>query len=303
MAIKHEDYVWVIVQRVINGQIKRYVERFASRLVEDYRLDGLFLDSFVSYIGINETTTTMTITTGGAWTAADLLTVTASAPVFEAGNVGNGVTLWVPSADPIVVRIEIENFVSPTVITGHIVAVIPAGSVPSELRNTATVFWSRAVDTVTGLDHLEGADVGILANGVPLTGTVSLGTVTLPQLYDVVHVGLPITADLWTLDLDSPQDEIRDRKKIVRTASLLVDRSRGHFQAGPDFDNLETFTPEGGVALETDVFTEGGGDLLNEIVEVQLDTAWKKPGRIAVRHTEPLPLSVLGIIHEGMMGK
>jgi len=291
---KEEDAVYVIVRRTINGSTKRYVERFASRRVEDYRLDGYFLDSFLTYNGINATSATVTLSTAAGWTTSDLITVTASTATFSAGDVGNGVTVWQPGVG--VVRIAIETYVSSTVVKGH-----PNLTVPPGLRSTATTNWSRAVDEVTGLSHLEGKTVSILANGVVLSGTVTSGKVTLANVYDVIHVGLPITADFETLDIDSAQKDIRDKRKLITQASLLVDRSRG-ILAGPDEDHLSAYHASIGDELGFDIFDSTGGKTRSALLEVNLEATWEQPGRIFVRQTDPLPLAILGVIPNGPIG-
>jgi len=298
---KEEDAVYVVVKRTIDGQTKRYIERFASRQIEDYRLDGHFLDSFLTYNGVNDVGAgvTVTLTTAAGWTTADLITVTASSDKFAAGDVGNGVTVWDPTAvdtNKDVNRIVITEFVSATVVKGN-----PISTVAASLRNTATLFWSLAVDEVAGLEHLEGRAVSILANGVVLAATVDTGAVPLAGLYDIVHVGLPIEADVETLDLDSQDAPLRDRKKLVKSASLLVERSRG-VQAGPDFDHLTPHAAAPGTVLGTDIFSESGGVLRTEIIEVALQSTWNKPGRVAIRQSDPLPLAILGVMPSGDIG-
>jgi len=306
MTAKIEDYLYVITRRTINGETKRYIERMASRQVEDYRLDGLFLDSFLSYNGISVDGSQVTLTSGGGWEAADEITVTCDTAKFDAGDVGNGVTVWVPGGA--ITRITITAYDSPTVVRGNPSNFLPAATPPAvdevdaTLRDTATVNWSLAVDVVANLDHLEGEDVSILANGVVLSGTVSGGEVSLGGLYDIVHVGLPITADFETLDLDSATTEVRDKQKLVRSASILVDRSRGTMQVGPDEDHLRSFRPEAGSALATDIFGLTSGDTRSEIVKVTMDASWRRPGRVFLRLEEPLPLAILGIIPAGKVG-
>ena len=311
MGIRDEDYVYVIVQRSINGTPRRYLERMASRQVEDYRTEGLFLDSFLTYSGINESADTMTFSSSGGWGFADTITVTASAPTFTAADVGKGVTMWVPASPPIAIaRITIVTYVSGTVVSGLPSTVFPEDEVPvvpELLRATPTAFWSIAVGKVGGLAHLASSDVGILANGVALTGivveegadwVVDLGG----NLYDVVHVGLPIEADFETLDLDAGgPSNVRDKAKLVRAASLLVDKSRG-IMVGPDGAHLAEVPPEAGAVLETDIFDTTSGLVRSEIVEAPIDATWGRPGRVFVRQSEPYPLAILGVIPEGKIG-
>ena len=73
-----EDAVYVIVKRTINGVTKRYVERFASRLINDVVEDAWFVDSGLEYDGTNLTTTAMTLSGGTTWVSDEELTLTAS---------------------------------------------------------------------------------------------------------------------------------------------------------------------------------------------------------------------------------
>ena len=306
---KEEDVPYFIVRRTINGSTKRYIERMASRSFQDYRLDAIFTDCTLTYNGINATSTTITLT-AAAWTIADLITMTASANVFVVGDVGKGLLVAVTVSDGQggflnrVVRLAIENYISPTVVTGHMASageVLPGPDVPTELRNSAQAFWSKSVSTVTGLAALEGRTVAISANGVPLTGVVSGGALTLSTRYDVIHVGLPITSEIETLDLDSQQQEVRDQKKLVTSVSLLVANSRG-FKAGPDRTHLFSQVPELGDALGTDVFSLTGGKLWTKTLEMRITSTWDKAGRVVIRQDQPLPLSILGLILNGSTG-
>jgi hypothetical protein len=142
--------------------------------------------------------------------------------------------------------------------------------------------------SVTGLAHLEGETVRVLADGaVPKTKsyTVSGGKITLSAAASIVQVGLPIVADLETLDLDVSGSSIRARvKRVVNLALQLLESALG-FQVGPDYDHL--------VPLNA---TQWQGALVSELVEVNPATAYTASGRIVLRHTDPTPLTVLGVI-------
>ena len=57
--------------------------------------------------------------------------------------------------------------------------------------------------TVTGLDHLEGETVCVLADGIKGEYIVNTGSITLDTPADTVIVGLPITSAFAPLDLES----------------------------------------------------------------------------------------------------
>jgi hypothetical protein len=298
-----EDGVYVIVRRTIQGSTVRYIERLASRQWFDYRLDAIYLDCDLDYNGINPfTATTMTLSTAAGWTTSDLITVTASASTFDSGWVGTGVTVWDSNNPANVNRIVVTQYVSATVVKGN-----PIATVQASLQNAATLNWSHAVANLSGLTPLAGQNVTMLANGIVYTGTVSnTGTITnidgAGGLYDVVHVGYPITAELETLDLDSDQQAIRDLSKLIRSVSVLVQNSRVGFQAGPDASHLLPYAGTLGTVTSTSIFSGSGGATQTTLVEVNLTATWSKPGRVHILQNVPLPLTVLDLMPNGPLG-
>lgn len=152
--------------------------------------------------------------------------------------------------------------------------------------------------TITGLDHLEGATVSILADGAVVPQqTVTGGSVTLPEQASVVHVGLPITADIETLPvtLEKVAAFGQGRVKNVNKIWLRVYRSSGIF-AGPTFDELveakqRTTEPYGSPP-----------DLKSEEIEIVLSPAWADSGQVCIRQSDPLPLTITSMTLEVAVG-
>jgi len=149
-------------------------------------------------------------------------------------------------------------------------------------------------DTFAGLDHLEGEDVvavgdgsAVMVDGELATFTVTGGAVTLPAEFSNVHIGLPIVADFETLDLDVQGSAIRDKKKRVGSVVILVDKSSRSFLSGPDTASLTRY--------ELGTF-EAIADEHTGQIEVGLSTSWNEHGRVFIRQTDPLPLTILGIL-------
>jgi hypothetical protein len=150
-------------------------------------------------------------------------------------------------------------------------------------------------DAIEGLGHLEGETVSILADGnVHNQQVVAGGAITLDSEYSVVHIGLPITADIETLDLDVAELELRDKKKKLDSVSLLVQASRGIF-AGPDEDHLYEYPGE------FDDYDAPPG-LVTGVVEIDFTSEWKPGERVLVRQADPLPLNILAIVPNGSVG-
>lgn len=292
----NEDGVYHVVNRSINGSTKRYIERFASRFFADIK-DAFFVDSGLSYDGRNGTATTMTLS-GSGWTVNDTLTLSSSVGEFVIGDIGNAYHLNIVTPrhgdtpeSTATIRLTITDFSS-----DQVVSVTPSKDVPVAFRNVAMTDWAKAVDVVTGLSHLEGRTVSIFADGNVVSDghsepeyVVTSGSITLSRHYTVIHVGLPITADLETLDLENPDGEsIAPRKKIVNKVTVRFDASRGGF-FGPDKDHLTEIKQRG--PENWDEATR----LATGPFEIQIDASWNSNGRVFIRQSDPLPISILSI--------
>lgn len=282
-----EHSLYVMVKRTINGSTKRYVERVPSRFISDIVTDARFLDSYLEYDGTNGTATTMRLT-GSSWTVDDTITITASAGFFTGGDVGNVIELRIGGA---AVRVGITAYTSATVVSG-----VPERNVPVPFRAVATANWTRCVDVLAGLSHLEGKTVAVFADGnVIRDSVVTSGSITLDRCFGIVAVGLQIVADVETLDIDNPNSDVRGHKKQVGTVQLLVENSRG-VMVGPDVDHLDEITPDA---------PEDYGDipaLLNGLQELNVTSEWEERGRVVVRQTDPLPVTLLSVVTNVSVG-
>jgi hypothetical protein len=287
-----EDRLYVIVKRTIGGVTKRYVERFASRQVGELK-DCFFVDSGLTFNGTNTTATTVTVTGGTTWGPADVLTITASSPIFQfpaTTDVGDAIVLTNANGDTY--RLTILSTTSTTVATARTDLLLPVA-----LRGVATAVWAFARDTVGGLTHLEGKTVSILADGAVMPQvTVTGGVAVLQRPSVVVHVGLPYVSDLETLPMVIQMEAFgQGRAKNVNEAFLRVYRSSGIF-VGPDADSLveakqRTTEPYGSPpGLKTDE------------IGVKLTPTWRQAGRIYVRQSDPLPLTIVGLTLEVSIG-
>lgn len=149
--------------------------------------------------------------------------------------------------------------------------------------------------TVSGLYHLEGCTVDILADAaVETRQTVTNGTVTLGTAASVVHVGLPITADAQTLPLtmEGAQALGQGTTKNVSKVHMRVSQS-SLVQAGPTFDRLREYPAR----AVTDPY--GSPPALRDgEVSLSIDPAWNQEGGVCVRQDKPLPLTVLSMTLE-----
>lgn len=303
-----EDRVYLVVRRTINGVTKRYIERMAPVTFTDTTrfTDVMYMDSALTYNGWNAGATTVTLSGGSSWDEEERVTATASANTFAAGDVGNALFLVLldeNGAELDRVRLAIEAYTSPTVVR-----VRADKTIPVALRGAATLQWARAVDSVSGLDHLEGKSVSVFADGYVVASpnntvaeypelVVTGGAITLDQPYAVIHVGLPYIGDLETLDIDLPGPRtVKDKKTNVARALVGVEQSRGIFVGpgwGPTADDPLANMQE--ARTRDDNAGYGPIDLVTDTLEVPIETDWNSNGRLLVRQVDPLPLTVLSI--------
>lgn len=298
-----EDYVYMAIKRTINGSTVRYIERFTSREISEGTdiTDSKILDSSLSLDGTNETATVVTISGGSSWDHTETLTLTANSAIFVSGDVGNAIHLT--DADGNIIIFTITGFTSTLIVTGRVNRDVPAG-----LQGMATTQWGKAVDEISGLDHLEGEDVSVFADGYVVgspnnpkysTYTVSSGAITLDRPYVKIHVGLPITSDIETLDIDNFEGEpLSNQRKNVTEITVYLKDSRG-FWAGKEAptgtdatENLREY-----VSGKPDAYSPPSQETKN--VTKIIRSNWNNHGRVFIRNVDPIPLEILAIVPTG----
>lgn len=149
------------------------------------------------------------------------------------------------------------------------------------------------VTSVSGLGHLEGQTVSILAEGATHPDkTVSSGAITLDRASSRVHAGLAYTSDFETLRMDVGARDGTSQGKISRIHRVIM----RFFQTlggliGPDSSNLDVISlREGGDDMDTAVplYT---GDL-----EFEWDGAYSSNNLIFYRQTQPLPVTIEAVM-------
>lgn len=289
-----EDAVYFVVNRTINGQVKRYIERLSSRLFTNEE-DAFFVDSGLSYDGRNTSSRTMTISGGsGDWNYQVDYTITASGGAyFNGADAGSQLQFPYTGTDPETgepVAMELRCDIL-SVSNSNTVVIRANRNVPPVLRNASTTNWQMARQTFSGLAHLEGQTVNILADAnVEPQKIVTGGTVTLESPGAVVHIGLPIAAEFETLDINiNGQETLLDKKQLIPTVTLVVNASRGIWASTPGGSWYEY--PQREFEFYDDPVDDATGK-----VEVKLDSNWDKNGRVKIRQLDPLPLSVLAVL-------
>jgi hypothetical protein len=288
--------VYVTVRRTIGGVERVNVERLAARSLFDQR-DAFFVDSGLTYDGRN-LAGTMRLTGGVDWDDDEALTMTASvARWVGATDVGDQVRFIIPAVlddygdvetPERTLRVEIIAYVSPTEVT-----VRALRDVEPAFRNVffASGRWELLRDTMSGLGHLEGGTVSVLADGnVQGSKVVTGGAIELDNPAAVVHVGLRYRSYIESLDLNAPGAEtIRERPKLISNVALIVKDTRG-CKSGPSLRELYDFKMREFEEYEAPI------GLFSGVMDVNVSGTYDKNGRFVVVQTDPLPVTILSLI-------
>ena len=153
-----------------------------------------------------------------------------------------------------------------------------------------------SVLTLSGLDHLEGAEISLLADGNVVAGkSVSGGSITLDRKASRIHAGLKFISDVETLNVEAPDGTIQGKHTKIPKVVVRFEQSRG-LLIGPDSGNLVEMKQR-----ETEVMGEPT-QLLTGDKDIILKPSWNSNGRVFLRQNNPLPMTILAIIPDIEVG-
>lgn len=193
-----------------------------------------------------------------------------------------------------------DEFVATGLVVQEITNIIPND--PEKRPDDALPgTWSldKPGTVLYGLDHLEGQQVSVLADGGVVNGlVVENGSITLPNPATKVIVGLAFQAQLQTmpLDLGNEVNTVQGKRKKVSALTVRVKDSRA-VKTGMTFG---TVTP----IKELNRVTQMGFPikLITADERIIMDPLWDVPGQICIQVDDPLPTTVLGVIPEVVVG-
>ena len=274
-----EDEVWMIVERTIDSNSVRYVEKMKPRDWGSDDNDTFFVDS------------------GLTWAGGDAVVITA---VSKADPAVVTVSIWPTDGDGTDLadddQVKIVSVAGMTELNGNVYTVDDADSsaLTFSLNNSAntvnidstsyTTYTSggtaqRFENSFSGFDHLEGETIAILGDGaVQISQTVSSGAFTISNWVNKLHAGMPYTSILETMPIVF-EGAIASRKTVSAVS----------------INFYESLGTEYGVE----------GDVDDCFSETSLVTGWKplrfqhgftNDATIYIQQDKPLPLTIRAII-------
>jgi len=280
-----DDELYAIVERVIDGSTVKYIERFEPRLpmtdISTYDIqDAFFVDCGLSL------DVPLTIT---AATKADPVVITSSAHGLSNGDL-----------------VDIVEVAGMTELNGRRFKVTDKGTNYFKLADEDdndidgtgyTTYISggkarEAVTSISGLDHLEGEDVAVLANGNVVSGkTVSSGAITLSTAASKVHVGLAYTSTLELLHfiVNDQKGTTQGKLSSIAKAVFSLENTRA-LNVGPNVDSLVE------VNFRTDELLGDPTRLFTGNKRISLRPGSKETDTILIQNTDPLPITLAAVI-------
>lgn len=275
------DRVYCLVRRFINGSTVRFIERLSLQepeTEEDMWAVDAGVRSALTYPAASITVSGLTGT----------ITVTASSGLFGAGDLGKsfragggrGVVLASPSATTITVELD-----------------IPIRQPVPELstRSFAQGDWSltQKFSSFSGLDHLEGETVEVLADGAAVgPQVVTGGAITLEEPASYVLAGLGFTGRLKTLPISVSGEVLENREKAVRALAVRLLKARG-LRFGDGVGDVTYPLP----ARTTETY--GTAPRFKEGVhEISIRAGFDSDGAITIHKEGPQSASILGLVME-----
>jgi hypothetical protein len=170
----------------------------------------------------------------------------------------------------------------------------PAGLV---CMDSAITYDDVATDTITGLDHLEGEEVAVRADGATQTSkTVNGGEITLDREAEVVVVGLPFTPLIQPTKIEVQLDNGASRGRIFRPVKVIltVNKSLGA-EISPN--------PNAGNGRWEEIPFRRSEDVLDDPpplrtddMEWDINAPYGSSVNVAIRQADPQPLNLLAIV-------
>ena len=146
---------------------------------------------------------------------------------------------------------------------------------------------------ISGLGHLEGQAVKILAEGATHADKiVTSGALTLDRSASVAHIGLAYTSDFETLRFDVGARDGTSQGKFVRFHRVIVRflQTLGGWM-GPDTSNLDVLVlREGGDPMDTSV------PLFTGDQELDWDGQYGTDEHFFYRQIDPLPVTIEAVM-------
>jgi len=158
--------------------------------------------------------------------------------------------------------------------------------------DSALSYSGTPITNISGLQHLEGQVVSILADGATHPNkTVTDGAITLDRSAKNVKIGLAFTSLLQTMRLDAGSQDGTSQGKTKRIYDITVRMYESiGIEVGPNLSDMERIPFRSSANLMDEGIPPFTGDK-----EIEFRGNYETDGFIFVRQTQPLPFTILSL--------
>lgn len=158
--------------------------------------------------------------------------------------------------------------------------------------DSGLTYSGSAATSISGLNHLEGQSVSILANGATHPNkTVSSGAISLDFLVTKAHIGLGFDSTLQTMRIEAGGTEgtAQGKTKRIHEVVLRLFRTVG-VKVGSSETELDRIPFRSSAQAMTKAIPLFTGDK-----EIEFRGGFDTDGFVVIQQDQPLPLTVIGI--------
>lgn len=277
------DELWYIIERNINGQKVKYIERIQDLITPDIQQDCWYVRSGLSYSAY-DLTKNNNLTLSGT---SGVITVTAQNSVFESDMINKRIRVIDENA----------NILGQAVITGYTDDKTVTAKVIKEFNSTSYTggSWGISVNEISGLNHLEGETVQILADGAEQTQqTVDNGKIRLELNGWKLIIGLGYQSYITTLPLEagSQNGTAIGKRKRIHEMALRVWKTLG-CRVGKSLNEKDLYEvkyrePQSPLGTAPELYT-------GIIPNIKYNQGWTWEANITVEQSHPFPMNILAI--------
>tara|TARA_Y100000004_G_scaffold78095_1_gene87893 strand:- start:3943 stop:6354 length:2412 start_codon:yes stop_codon:yes gene_type:complete len=159
--------------------------------------------------------------------------------------------------------------------------------------DSGLTYSGSATTSITGLNHLEGETVSVLADGSTHGDvTVSGGAITLDRSASKVHIGYSYTSTIETLRMEAGAEDGISQGKIKRIHGVTVRfLDTVGAEVGPDTANLDRIPfRDSSMDMDTAVPMFSGDK------EIFFPSGYDNDARVVVRQSQALPMTITAIM-------
>jgi hypothetical protein len=149
-------------------------------------------------------------------------------------------------------------------------------------------YSGASATTISGLGHLEGCTVSVLADGAWQPDcVVTSGAISIQSAATKVQIGLPYTSTIRTLRIDpNPQQTIQGKQKNIHRVLIDFYQSVGG-KVGPSLTQMDEL-------YSVPYYT--GPQTTDGMKEVFYGGSWEKDGQIYITQDKPFPINIRAIM-------